>query len=42
MEFLATVEISRISLVGAAKHPFITEAFARMRTDQFATHEHVV
>lgn len=42
VELLATVEIGRISLAGAAKHPFITEAFARMRTDQFATHEHVV
>ncbi|WP_323032416.1 hypothetical protein [Paracoccus sp. (in: a-proteobacteria)] len=42
MELLATVEIGRISQVGAAKHPFITEAFARMRIDQFTTHEHVV
>ena len=42
MELLATVEIGRISQAGAAKHPFITEAFARMRTDQFATHKHVV
>lgn len=42
MELLATVEIGRISQAGAVKHPFITEAFERMRTDQFATHEHVV
>ncbi|WP_323032430.1 hypothetical protein [Paracoccus sp. (in: a-proteobacteria)] len=42
MELLATVEIGRISQAGAAKPPFITEAFARMRADQLAIHKHVV
>ncbi|QRZ12958.1 hypothetical protein JWJ88_10245 [Paracoccus methylovorus] len=42
MELQATVEIGRISLAQATKHPFITEAFARMQIDQFATDERVV
>lgn len=41
MDLAAIIEIGRISQAAAADHPFITEAFARMRVDQFAT-EHVV
>lgn len=42
MDLQATLEIGRISMAAAAKHPFIAEAFARMEIDQFAKEEHVV
>lgn len=42
MDFQATLEIGRISMASATKHPFIAEAFARMQIDQFATEERVV
>lgn len=42
IEFAGTIEIGRVSMAEAANHPFITEAFARMRVDQFAADRHVV
>lgn len=42
MDLQAIIEIGRISMASATKHPFIAEAFARMQIDQFATEEHVV
>ena len=42
MDLQAIIEIGRISMASASKHPFIAEAFARMQIDQFATEEHVV
>ncbi|XQZ55555.1 hypothetical protein E2979_21055 [Paracoccus yeei] len=42
IELAGTIEIGRVSMAEAANHPFITEAFARMRVDQFAADRHVV
>ncbi len=42
MDLQAILEIGRISMASAAKHPFIADAFARMQIDQFATEEQVV
>ncbi len=42
IELAGTIEIGRVSMAEAANYPFITEAFARMRVDQFAADRHVV
>lgn len=42
IELAGTIEIGRVSMAEAANHPFITEAFARMRVNQFAADRHVV
>lgn len=42
MELGAILQIGRISMAEATKHPFIAEAFARMRIDQFAGDDYVV
>ncbi|MDP0927917.1 hypothetical protein Q0601_12095 [Paracoccus onubensis] len=42
LELGAYVEIGRIEQTRAARHRFVTEAFARMAVDQYATAEIVV
>lgn len=38
----ALIEIGRIEIARAVKHPFVAAAFARMEVDQFAEDDHVV
>ena len=42
IELLGTIEIGCIAMAEATDHPFIAEAFARMRIDQYAEEERVV
>ncbi|SEC38420.1 hypothetical protein SAMN05519105_2478 [Rhodobacter sp. 24-YEA-8] len=38
----AIIEIGRIEIARAVKHPFVAAAFTRMDVDQFAEDDHVV
>ncbi len=41
-ELQALIEIGRIEIARAVKHPFVAEAFARMDVDQYAEDDQVV